>query len=228
MPELPNFTDAKWQNSRSVAELKQSILQGKGKFMLPMKDRLAPEDADHLVAYVRLFGGGKQQVKPEPSLVVQPEPTGPAVVPPPVRPPAEQRAGATDAETTARLRAATGMYRQYCLICHGADGHGQEIRASMPAIPDFSNRVWQEGASNAQCGVSILDGKGTLMPAFRGRLTDADVQDLTAYVRAFGPVRAPAAPAGASDFEKRFRQLEEEWDELQKQMRDLQRPAPKP
>ena len=45
MPDLPDFSDAKWQAARSDAELKQSILNGKGKFMLPMKDKLGAADS---------------------------------------------------------------------------------------------------------------------------------------------------------------------------------------
>jgi ubiquinol-cytochrome c reductase cytochrome b subunit len=227
MPDLPNFTDAKWQSSRSDADFKQSILQGKGKFMLPMKDRLSPADADQLVAYIRAFRGGKQVVQAEPPPIVPPKPTQPTVVPSPKRPPAEPRASTPDADTASRLRAATGLYRQYCLICHGSNGRGQEIKASMPTIPDFSSRTWQDGVSNAQIGVSILDGKGTLMLAFRGRLSDSDAQDLTAYIRAFGPVRAEPTQPGTTDFEKRFRHLQEEWDELQRQMQELRRSQPK-
>jgi mono/diheme cytochrome c family protein len=223
MPDLPNFTDAKWQASRSDADFKQSILQGKGKFMLPMKDRISPGDADQVVAYIRAFRGGKQAVQAEPPLVIAPQPTQPTVAPTTKRPPTEQRTSAPDAQTAARLRAATGLYRQYCLSCHGSDGRGQEIKAGMPTIPDFSGRAWQEAASNAQLAVSILDGKGTLMPAFRGRLSDSDALDLTAYIRAFGPVRTEPTQPGTSDFEKRFRQLQEEWDELQKQMRESMR-----
>jgi ubiquinol-cytochrome c reductase cytochrome b subunit len=228
MPDLPNFTDAKWQSSRSDADCKQSILQGKGKFMLPMKDRLSPTDADQLVAYIRAFRSGKQVVQAEPPPIVSPKPTQPTVIPSPKRPPAEPRPSASDAETAARRRAATGLYRQYCLICHGADGRGQEMKASMPAIPDFSSRTWQAGVSNAQIAVSLLDGKGTLMPAFRGRLSDSDAQDLTAYIRAFGPPRVEPSQPGTTDFEKRFRQLQEEWDELQRQLRELQSPPRKP
>jgi ubiquinol-cytochrome c reductase cytochrome b subunit len=228
MPDLPNFTDATWQSSRSDAEFKHSILEGKGKFMLPMKDRISPADADQMVGYLRAFRGGKQVVQAEPPPIVPPQPTQPAVVPSPKRPAREERPSTSDAESAARIRSATGLYRQYCLTCHGADGRGQEIRTSMPTIPDFSSRSWQENISNTQIPVSILNGKGTLMPAFRGPLSNSDAQDLTAYIRAFGPARATPSQPASGDFEKRFRQLQEEWDELQRQLRDLQRPPRKP
>jgi ubiquinol-cytochrome c reductase cytochrome b subunit len=228
MPDLPNFTDAKWQSTHTDAEFKQAILQGKGKFMLPMKDRLSPPDVDELVKYLREFRGGKQMVQTEPPPIVAPEPTQPSVVSSPKRPAAEQRPADSGAENAARIRVAGGLYRQFCLTCHGADGRGTEIRASMPAIPDFTGRSWQDGINNSQITVSILEGRGTLMPSFRGRLKESDARDLTAYVRAFGPVRVQPSTPETGDFEKRFRQLQEQWDELQKQLRDLERSPRKP
>jgi mono/diheme cytochrome c family protein len=132
------------------------------------------------------------------------------------------------APSAARLSVASGLFRQYCLVCHGPRGTGAEIRASMPAIPDFTSRDWQATANSTQLAVSILEGKGTLMPSFRGRIDEDQAQNLVAYVRAFGPepVKAELSP-DASDFERRYRQLSAEWDELEKRMRELQ-PARKP
>jgi quinol-cytochrome oxidoreductase complex cytochrome b subunit/mono/diheme cytochrome c family protein len=229
MPEVPDFTDPKWQAAHGDAELKQSILMGKGKFMLPMRDKLSPADAEQMVTYIRAFREGKQVVQVEPQPPVPPRPAEPAVVPPAKGPPAGPPPSTpAQEEMAARTRVATGLYRQYCLICHGADGRGAEIRATMPAIPDFSSRTWQEGVSNPQLVVSILDGKGTYMPSFRGRINDDQAQDLAAYVRAFGPVRPAPPEAAASDFEQRFRELQQQWNELQKQLQELSKPPRKP
>jgi quinol-cytochrome oxidoreductase complex cytochrome b subunit/mono/diheme cytochrome c family protein len=230
MPDLPDFTDPKWQQAHNDAELKQSILDGKGKFMLAMKDKLSPADADQVVAYVRAFQGKKQVIQVEPPpVIVPPPPTQPTVVTRPKTPSAKQPAPtAASAETAARTRAAAGLFRQYCLVCHGADGRGSEMKTSMPSIPDFASRGWQEGRTNPQLVVSILEGKGTLMPAFRGRVSDEQTQDLVAYLRAFGPARASPSVAPASDFEKRYQELQEEWNELQRQLQELSKPPRKP
>ncbi len=99
----------------------------------------------------------------------------------------------------------------------------------MPAIPDFSARAWQEMRENRQLSVSILDGKGPLMPSFRGRVKEDQVADLVAYVRAFGPAPAPgAAKTAPSDFEEQFRRLQQEWDALQKQLDELRTKPTKP
>jgi len=229
MPDIPDFTNAKWQGARGDAEFKHAILEGKGKFMVPMKDKLGPPDADQMVAYVRAFREGKQVVKLEPQQLPAPAaPSLPAVVPGPKPVPAKPAPNAPSADAAERTRVATGLYRQYCLICHGADGKGTEMKAGMPAIPDFGASAWQERINNPQIVVGILDGKGTLMPGFRGRVSDQQAQDLAAYIRAFGPrqVAAPQSPAG--DFEQRYRELQAQWDELQRQLREMSPPARKP
>jgi quinol-cytochrome oxidoreductase complex cytochrome b subunit/cytochrome c len=224
MPEIPDFAQAKWQSSRSNSDLLHSILEGKGKFMLPMKDKLSQADAEQMVAYVRGFQGGKQVVEVEkPKLVVPPPLQQPVIVPTP-KAAAGKPASPSSADTAARIRAATGLYRQNCLTCHGINGKGLEMKASMPPIPDFTNRAWQEGITNSQIRDSILAGKGTLMPAFGGRINEDQAQDLVAYVRAFGPARPSPIEPGASDFEKRFRELEEQWNELERQIQSLESP----
>jgi quinol-cytochrome oxidoreductase complex cytochrome b subunit/mono/diheme cytochrome c family protein len=228
MPEVPDFTDARWAALRTDADLKQSILDGKGKFMLPMKDRLGPADAERMVGYVRAFRGGKQvvEVAPKPPA---PPPAHPAVVPGPGPAATAPLPPTPAAQSAARMSAAAGLFRQYCLVCHGADGRGTATRPGMPPIPDFTDRAWQATVNDPRLAVSILEGKGTLMPAFRGRVGEDQVDDLVAYVRAFGPEGATAlGPApGAGEFETRYRQLQAEWDELEKRMRELRQP-PKP
>jgi quinol-cytochrome oxidoreductase complex cytochrome b subunit/cytochrome c len=220
--DMPDFADPRWQARRTDAELVNSILNGKGQFMLPMKDRLSPAEARLLAGFVRDFARGKKPLKVEPEKpVVPPPPDEPKVVPAPrekLAPPAPAR---RSAELARRVRAATGLYRNYCLLCHGIRGTGRELRRSMPTIPDFTNRTWQEGVSDAQLAASILGGKGSWMPAFRGRLTAGQASDLVAYVRAFGPIRPRRREAPSGDFEKRFRELQEQWDELERRLKEL-------
>ena len=53
VPQLPDFTDAKWHSSKSDAELAGSILQGKGKLMPKMKKKLGSVDVVAMVAFLR-------------------------------------------------------------------------------------------------------------------------------------------------------------------------------
>ena len=94
------------------------------------------------------------------------------------------------------------------------------MRLVLPPIPDFTSPAFQKEHSDAQLLISILDGKGTFMPANRGRITEEQANDLVAFVRAFGPVTSLAAKPQASDsgFEKAYRQLEDQWNELEKEL----------
>jgi ubiquinol-cytochrome c reductase cytochrome b subunit len=221
MPDIPDFTDKKWQSSRPDAQLQQAISDGKGKFMVPMKDKLGPTDIAQMVAYVRTFQEGKQVIKIEPAPVVPPHvPTGPAIIP--GDKPSTTKSAA--AESAARVRVATDLYRQYCLTCHGVDGRGLEMKAAMPGLPDFTSAHWQDRVSNPQMISGILEGKGTLMPAFRGRVSEDQARALAAYLRAFGPAHSAPIEASSSDFEDRYRELDRQWHELQRQLNELARP----
>jgi mono/diheme cytochrome c family protein len=221
-PEIPDFTNAKWQRSQTDVDLRHAILDGKGKFMLPMKDKLPGTEAGQMVAFVRAFRERNQVVALEPQKQpMPPAPAHPAIVPglkisaPP--------SGLTtpSAQVAARLRVATGLYRQYCVTCHGPDGRGIAMRASMPKIPNFTDGAWQETHSDPQLRVNILDGKGVYMPAWSGRVSIDQARDLVAYIRAFGPPETKLAEAPASEFQKHFQRLEHQWGELEKQLQKL-------
>jgi mono/diheme cytochrome c family protein len=229
MPELPDFTSAAWQKTRTDSELAQSILLGKGKFMLANSDKLGSVDVKQMVTLVRGFEGGKQVVPIE-----EPKLAGPVVTDIPETPapgggtigpkieepkiPAEPEPD-TSEDLARRIRVGANIFRQYCIVCHGPDGTGTVIRSALPKIPDFTSPAFHKDHSDAQLMVSILDGKGTQMPANRGRVSENQVGDLVAYVRAFGP-KIPGTKPRVSDteFEKSFRQLQEQWNELQKEL----------
>ncbi len=134
--------------------------------------------------------------------------------------------------TKPSTKAATGksvaskLYRQQCMKCHGKDGTGAEARGEMSEIPDFTSRRWQERRSDAKLIVSILDGKNTKMPAFGGKLNEEQARDLLVYIRAFGPGRAAPVLDPPSDFEKRFLELQAEWQKLRKQFREASTSPP--
>lgn len=226
MKELPDLTSVAWQKTRTDADFSQSILLGKGKFMLPSSDKLGTVDLKQMVALMRGFQGGKQVIPvEEPKL---PGPPAPAVVAPPSAitpipktPKVEQPLVAPPGETAARIRIGASIYRQYCIVCHGVDGKGTLMRPVLPPIPDFTSTPWHKDHTDVQLLVSILDGKGTLMPAHRGRITDDQAGDLVAYVRAFGPnvpATKSAPTASDSDFDKKFRELQEQWNALEREL----------
>ena len=250
MPELPDFTSAAWQKSRTDADLTHSVMEGKGKFMLPMKDKLGSVDVKQMVALIRAFDGGGQTIAvegpkaPGPAAAVAttdaavgtaPQPRG---TPAPKKPRADKPQAeesstgksvpVVSAEMASRIHVGAGIFRQYCIVCHAPDGTGSLMRVQMPPIPDFTKPEWQKERTDSRLFTSILDGKGTLMPANRGRVTETQAHDLVAYIRAFGPAQPGKSDKNSgseTEFDKSFRSLEERWNELQKQMPKTAPPA---
>jgi mono/diheme cytochrome c family protein len=163
----------------------------------------APPSAEALALFTRT---------PPPATVTPSAPSRPA------------RAAATSPEAAAKLRAAAVVYQANCMVCHAPDGRGTTVRPAMPQVPDFTAREWQAGRNSTQLSISILEGKGTLMPSWRGKLTNEQVRNLVAYVRSLGPADLLAAETTVSEFDNRFRELSKRWDELEQQVQLLSRP----
>ncbi len=85
------------------------------------------------------------------------------------------------------MRDVSGLFRQFCMKCHGADGTGSGTRSLLSEIPDFTSGPWQERRTDARLMASILDGKGSEMPPQRGRISDEQARGLVAHVRGFAP-----------------------------------------
>jgi mono/diheme cytochrome c family protein len=136
-----------------------------------------------------------------------------------------------DGPMVERLRAARRVYDRRCSGCHDDDGKGGALRHTSPQIPDFTSRGWQVRRSDAQLVVSILEGKGTRMPAFHGKVSEDAAQDLVSLIRTFDPTYDPAAarrqPVSPEEFERRFRQLEAEMEELKKEFWEASDPPGK-
>jgi mono/diheme cytochrome c family protein len=224
MPELPDFTALPWQKSRTDEDISRSIVQGKGKFMLPMKDKLGTIDVSQMVALVRGFKDGKQIIEVEPPKGFgPPPPVAPTAPVTPLPPGAEATKPSplveTSGEDAARIRIGANIFRQYCFVCHGNDGTGALMRPTMAQIPDFTSETFHKQHSDAQIRVSILDGKGTLMPSNRGRVTEEQASYLAAYIRAFGPKSMIVRPrASDAEFIKAVNDLELQLEELHKQL----------
>lgn len=62
LPDIPDFTDAKWQTSRSDQQIADSINNG-GRIMPGFKDTLSTADIQALVKQVRAFWSGKKPKK---------------------------------------------------------------------------------------------------------------------------------------------------------------------
>lgn len=117
--------------------------------------------------------------------------------------------------------AGRALFQARCARCHDADGKGEHLHETNPQAPDFTNPHWHQSRSASALVVTILDGKGTQMPAFGGRITDTQARDLVAYIRSFARTSPTAAEVSPEDFETRFRELEEEFERLSQQLDEL-------
>ena len=79
---------------------------------------------------------------------------------------------------------AAGLFNRYCIRCHGVDGRGIW---DIPGIPNLTNGRYQSSRSDDQLARAIMQGRGAVMPPFRGVLTLEEAWALARYVRSFIP-----------------------------------------
>ncbi|MGD0902530.1 MAG: cytochrome c [Terracidiphilus sp.] len=72
-------------------------------------------------------------------------------------------------------------YKAKCAMCHGPDGLAATPMAKNLKILSFKDPSMVK-ASDAQFIASTKNGKGK-MPAYAGKLTDAQIKDVIAYIR---------------------------------------------
>ncbi len=150
MPEVPDFTDAAWQSSRTDAELGHSILEGKGKSMRPMRNKLGSVGVSQMVALVRTFRGGKQVVDDDEK---QPARLQPAAGPTPAAGPRSPSAEpARPSRDDLSLREPSRIFLRTCARCHARDGRGSEMRDSLPSSPGLHRSRLARGARRRPTG----------------------------------------------------------------------------
>jgi mono/diheme cytochrome c family protein len=71
------------------------------------------------------------------------------------------------------------MWAQHCASCHGKDGSGNTMMGKKLGVKDYTK---EQSFSDAEATNIINNGKGK-MKGFKGKLSDADVKALVAYVR---------------------------------------------
>ena len=72
-------------------------------------------------------------------------------------------------------------YKAKCAMCHGADGLAATPMGKNMKILSFKAPEMVK-ASDAQFIASTKNGKGK-MPAYNGKLTDAQIKDVVSYIR---------------------------------------------
>jgi hypothetical protein len=81
-------------------------------------------------------------------------------------------------------RVVMGIYNRFCIRCHGVDGRGIW---DIPGVPNFTNVRWQATRDDRQIARIIIEGRGAVMPPFRGVLTVEEAFAMARYLRTFVP-----------------------------------------
>jgi hypothetical protein len=100
-------------------------------------------------------------------------------------------------------RVVISHFNHYCIRCHGIDGRGVW---DIPDVPDFTNARWQACRTDGQLARAILEGRGAVMPPWRGTLSLEEAWAMGRYVRTFAAgtgasrpdVSTPEKPASAA------------------------------
>ncbi len=87
-------------------------------------------------------------------------------------------ASAADAESGQKI------YKQKCLMCHGANGAGDGSMGKMlkPPPPSFADANRMAERKDDDLITRIKEGKSP-MPSYGSRLSDTQIQDVLAYIR---------------------------------------------
>ena len=76
---------------------------------------------------------------------------------------------------------AADTYKTKCAMCHGADGLGATPAGKMMKAASFKDPA-VANASDAALIAAVTHGKNK-MPAYQGKLTDAEIKAVIDYVR---------------------------------------------
>jgi mono/diheme cytochrome c family protein len=87
---------------------------------------------------------------------------------------------------------AASLFNRYCIRCHGVDGRGVW---DIPGVPDFTTARWQTSRSDDQIARIIIEGRGAVMPTFRGTLTLEEAWAMARYLRKFPPGATEPKPS---------------------------------
>lgn len=82
-------------------------------------------------------------------------------------------------------RLGSELFQKYCKVCHGEDGYGDGVMGKLLAMSpmDLTNPIETDTLNNDELAKNILDGRGRYMPAWRGILSENDVEGLVSYIR---------------------------------------------
>ena len=74
------------------------------------------------------------------------------------------------------------VFADNCAVCHGPEGKGNRELGS----PNLTDRIWFYAPDKATIVQGIQNGRGGVMPAWSGRLSEPTIKALTVYVHTLG------------------------------------------
>jgi len=80
-------------------------------------------------------------------------------------------------------RTATALYAKNCASCHGKDGRSRTFKAKFNKARNLTEHGWQEAVSDERIYNSIANGRGSKMPAFTKKMSEAEIDALVLLVR---------------------------------------------
>lgn len=105
-----------------------------------------------------------------------------------------QSAATTELHAEGDTKAAALLFSKNCATCHGADGKGNKSIGT----PNFTDLAVQKSASDSDLQRTIEKGKGGIMPAWSGKLTDEQISGLVSYIRSLPSAANSGTQAGVS------------------------------
>lgn len=72
-------------------------------------------------------------------------------------------------------------YKSKCAMCHGADGLAASPMAKAMKVPSVKSEDFTK-LSESEMVAATENGKGK-MPAYKGKLSDAEIKEVVAYMR---------------------------------------------
>ena len=88
---------------------------------------------------------------------------------------------AASTATTVFAQSGADTYKSKCAMCHGPDGLASGPAGKAMKVPPVTSPEFAK-ASEADMIAATKNGKGK-MPAYAGKLTDAQIKDAVAYIR---------------------------------------------
>ena len=85
-------------------------------------------------------------------------------------------------EKNADLGVGKKVFADNCATCHGPEGKGNREMGA----PNLTDKIWLYSPNKEAIMEGVRNGRGSVMPAWAGRLDDTTIKALAVYVHAFG------------------------------------------